>query len=446
MSRIVWIVILALLFLVPLQAQEDSCTGVVDMANVSCDVFDSQSACYGAGQVSAIQDCVEPADFSSPGDVIGLQGICSMHVGTCLSPSEWGLAVLHLAIDESDAVVTMILSGDVDIQNAASAREIHTLHITEDVVALSGPGMQFDEMANLSAGDTVNVDACNCTGNWLRILLDDGQSAWIPARYIEEQDELADLPTRDVSSPVYATMQALRLSAGADEGDCVKNGILIQMPGMSEPYPMEINGLRLELNGATVFIQETGNLALSLLVLDGMLRVKVNETWTQLSGGMQGIVHTDDEMQSLTVSTFTSDVADGIPLSLLPETIELETILDNPVPQIISIPECRVLSDQSDTCQLDFVNSDGDEIVTVNVEFIGAAEGDWTGSEHPMPDVVLGDAISGTLAVPQTCSVGSAGVIIGPVEWSVTITDAEGNISEPYTAYSYCVVESATHP
>ncbi len=130
---------------------------------------------------------------------------------------------------------------------------------------------------------------------------------------------------------------------------------------------------------------------------------------------------------------------EALPLALLPETVDPPAALVDDVPHIIGMESCRVISNAGETiCPIYFANRDGDAITRMEVHFVSAPQGEWTGSIRENPVLVEGNSVSGALSWGITCSTGKA-CFIGPVVWSITLTDAAGNVSEPFEASFNCV-------
>ncbi|MBE0690762.1 MAG: hypothetical protein IH587_11640, partial [Anaerolineae bacterium] len=141
----------------------------------------------------------------------------------------------------------------------------------------------------------------------------------------------------------------------------------------------------------------------------------------------------------LSVVPYVAGDVSALPVTLLPRTIDPLATLGDEVPHIVGVDACAVVSDRGETiCPLYFVNADGDNIARMDAEFVRAAQGEWSSNFREAPAVIDGDNISGTLAWGGTCSLGGAN-FIGPVVWSITITDEHGHISEPFEASFNCV-------
>ena len=124
---------------------------------------------------------------------------------------------------------------------------------------------------------------------------------------------------------------------------------------------------------------------------------------------------------------------------MLPELVELEPADADSVHQLVGQETCNVVSRRGDVaCPIHFVNADGDSIARMDVEFVYAAQGEWTSSERIDPPLMDGDNFSGRIAWDVSCTLGSEN-FISPVTWSVTITDENGNTSEPMEVWFSCV-------
>ena len=132
-----------------------------------------------------------------------------------------------------------------------------------------------------------------------------------------------------------------------------------------------------------------------------------------------------------------ADVA-NVPAELLPEVVDLAHALPESIPAIVGVEACQVAPDQSPTaCRVHFVNADAEAIQTLDVAFLSAPEGEWSGSSHDSPTLLDGNSTSGVLAWEATCSVGSS-IFVGPVAWQLTLTDVQGHRSEPFVASFNC--------
>jgi hypothetical protein len=338
---------------------------------------------------------------------------------------------------------SLVLVGGAELQDAASELYAVEAQVSADTRIFSGPGSSFAEMGSLSAGETVQVQACNCTQHWLRIVLDGGQAGWIFSNDVTFLGDVNTLPEANFSTPVYTSMQAFRLQSGARAcGEAAEEGVLIQTTAAA-PVPLQVNGVAMVVSG-TVFAQSSSGEALTIEVLSGSASVTVGSFTAAVHDGMRaaivpggaGLATGEGQIQ---VEPYQFADVESLPVEALPEAVEVADALANDAPQVVGLEPCRVISNSTRTaCRLHFANRDGDAITRIDVEFVSAPQGEWTSSSHDNPTIVQGDPVSGVLAWAPTCSLG-APCFIGPVFWSITLTDAAGNVSEPFLASFNCV-------
>ncbi len=439
---------LLLLIVTPVAAQVEDCpatvaTGIAAAAS-SCTNLGPNEVCYGHADVSAIVNCEEALEFDSSGDIIPLSTICALRLSPLQSSGEWGVAIMSVQPSTYPASITYALFGDIEIQNAAS--DVFALQVwaSKDADIHAGPGSHFEVIGVLNKDETVETNACNCTGNWLRITMSDGHIGWISAMDVSILGESGDLPVVEADTPVYESMQAFTFQGNEGETTCTEqpdDGILIQAPAEVESTSLQINGTEIALT-STIFVQSIPGQHLQIETLEGSTSVTANDSSVSVPAGTRVTVPLSLENTPAgrpTVSTYNADDVKTLPLSLLPRAIDPVASLDDEIPHIVGVDACRVASDRGETlCPLYFVNADGDAITRMDVEFVRAPQGTWTSNFREPPELIDGNNTSGVLAWGGTCSLGGAN-FIGPVEWSITITDEDGHVSEPFAASFNCV-------
>jgi uncharacterized protein YgiM (DUF1202 family) len=430
-------------------AQEDSCSSLVQAALSStaenCGDIATGEACFGHGTIDAIVNCADAPDFASPGDILPLDVVCSMQLGTIETPNSWGVARFQVPIDDTELSATYILFGDVRIQNAGSAFSQLEAQVIHDANVYSGAGSHYDVIGSLQAGQAIMAIACNCTGNWVRVRLGTGEIAWVAARNIDVVGDVETLPGVDSSTPIYQAMQAFVFQSEIQATSCAdapKSGILIQTPDSIEITYLQINGVDIALS-STIFIQSQPDGVLIIDVLDGRAQVTVDNFTATVAAGARAIVPmTEDDIASgmPRIVPYTYDNIANLYLDLLPKTIDPTAPLNEVIPVIVGIEPCAVIADQGPTtCPLYFLNPDGNAITHMEVDFISAPLGEWEGSIRQPPELLSGDYVSGSLVWDSTCSLSGGVNFIGPVQWSITITDDEGHVSEPFYAQFNCI-------
>jgi hypothetical protein len=444
--------LLGLLFVVPisttlLNAQESQDCPLMmrdySALQEACADMPDGTLCYGAGDVTAFVDCEVTPDFNEMGDQLPLATVCALHAqGESENEMQTqGVALMRIASAVSEIPVQMIVMGDVNMQNNSSNATTFETRIDMEAEVRTGPSSQYSIIDTLNAGDIVYVNACNCTGNWLRITLPDGNVGWIAARRATVLDTGMGLPSITPDTPVYNVMQAFTFaSAPADEScEQLPAGILIQAPS-DVHVPLSINGVAFRLE-STVFVH-LEPYAMMMDVLDGAVSI---ETETQLLDVPEGtriripmtlerLPNGDPELTFYTAG----DVVD-LPLPLLENPINPIEAIEDDTLRIVGQGMCDVVSDAGEAeCPIYFINRDGDAITNMQVDFVSAPIGEWASNDYDDPSRLQGNATIGTLNWQPTCSLAGEN-FIGPVKYSMTLTDETGHTSEPYEVYFNCI-------
>lgn len=424
--RLLWFALVMLLCVVPPALAQDG--GDTPDPAQACGDLAPNEVCYGQASVELMTDCEDAPDFDTAGDRASATQVCMLRT------SGEGVAFVHLRPDEASAY--MIATGDVEMQNVSSGRVGLEVTLTEDIDILAGPGSQYEVIGTLEAGTVVFVNACNCTRNWLRIMQDDGSVAWIPARRVDIGD--ADLPEVDPDTPVFAAMQAFRLVTGD-----ASSGLLIQMAADTdtEPLPLQINGVLLHIT-ATAFVRSLPGERMEIDVIEGEVRLESDTMTARVPAGGHILLPLDANSLptgAMSIAMVEPDHIAGLPLTLAPRPVEPGLGLAGTEPVIVGVEACSVVSDLGgEQCPVHFLNPDGDAIALLDAEFVYAPIGTWEGSRHADPPLLDGDATAGRLAWEVSCSLAGEN-FIGPVEWLLTLQDADGNRSEPFPASFNCV-------
>ena len=441
-------ILIALMFFPTLTiAQDDGCKTVVEEAITTaathCAELKPNEVCLGHPNIDKVIQNDPDLSFDTPGDTLSLDCLCSMHLSPLQTTGSWGLAMMQVSPSEDDQPIRYVLFGDVEIQNAASARSELTAQVVSATEVHSGPGSHYGVIETLPAGRIIDVNGCNCTGNWLRLVLEDGRVGWIWAGSVTGLGDDAELPMVRSDTPVYASMQAFTFRSG-DVPTCSsapEDGILIQARSELNEAQLQINGAEVTLD-ATVFVQSQPGKSLTIEVLEGAATITATGFAATVRAGARAVIPmTENNTPTglMRIEPFASQDVANLPVTLLPETVNPVGSLDGEIPYIAGVENCQVVSGRGETiCPLHFVNPDGDLITQMTVEFVDAPEGEWKGSVHNSPELMDGDTRSGRLAWNVSCSLGNA-CFIGPVRWSITLTDQAGHVSDPFEASFNCV-------
>jgi hypothetical protein len=276
-------------------------------------------------------------------------------------------------------------------------------------------------------------------------MLEDGQIGWILARDVTVIGDASTLPVAAADSPVYAAMQAFSLQTGASGVDCrdrLADGLLIQVPPDAEPVAIQINGVPIRMV-ATIFVQSQPQSALEIYVLEGRASITAQGQTLDVPAGiryMLPMAHDNTPTGDLEIHPFAPDVLASLPLQLLPHLPDPLVASNDRVPQIIGVEECSIVAGRGEIfCPVYFINRDGDAISRMDVEFVYAPLGEWEGSTRENPQLLTGTTSSGVLGWGVSCSLAVGENFIGPIRWSMTISDENGHTSEPFEAIFNCV-------
>ncbi len=223
------LLILLLSLTITLLAQDDVCPALVQTAleytDEVCSTTERNQACYGNLRVEAVLNAGADLEFDSPGDRVGIADIQTLNLSAMATPDEWGVALMQVQANLPDTLpgqnVTMLIFGDVTIENQQGQQRSDITKI--EVVALdttnirTGPGLGFSVFRLVPREQKLLVDGRDETGNWLRVILDEGTNiGWVSI--VAVSGENASLPVVQTSTPInilrYRPMQAFYFQSG----------------------------------------------------------------------------------------------------------------------------------------------------------------------------------------------------------------------------------------
>jgi hypothetical protein len=198
-----------------------SCPEIVqtalDLTEQRCSATGRNEACYGN---ALLQAQPQPGSnnfvFEESGDIVPVSDLQSLRMSAMdISHGLWGVALMRLqasiAEDEPNQNVTMLLFGDVQLQNQVS-HPIPVAVTHDRAIVFSGPSLASFRIAQIPAGRTLMATGRSRDGLWLRVRLTDAYArTWISAADVRAAEGSPDLSTLTVvngSTPDYAPMQA----------------------------------------------------------------------------------------------------------------------------------------------------------------------------------------------------------------------------------------------
>ncbi|MEL7236270.1 MAG: SH3 domain-containing protein, partial [Chloroflexota bacterium] len=199
--------------------------------------------------------------------------------------------------------VVMLVMGDTEITNEVPADEAFIpappieLRVNTGGARLrSGAGLNFTIAGVAQLGETVQADAKNPAGDWLRVVYDEDRVGWMFVNLLDVTAEQIDgLPVVDPT--IRTPMQAFYFTTGIGNPDCneAPNAVLIQSP-QGARTTLTINAAEITL-GSTIYLEtDPSNGDMILYVLDGV--AEVNNL--VVPEGYRAVVSTAGSVQAVT--------------------------------------------------------------------------------------------------------------------------------------------------
>lgn len=262
---------------------QNSCSSLVAQAlnelDQSCSDVSRNTACYGYDAVTAQFTAPVAEDyFAIPSDQAGIAGITTLQTAAMdIAKDQWGVALLNVQASMPEALpgqgAIFILLGDSQIENAVPADEAFQPASPIDVLVRvganvrSGPGLAYNTVGTVGAGNTIAADGRDASGEWLRVTFRD-RAAWISTLVLQDDPAFLELPTLDASA--RTTMQAFYLQTGIGEPSCAEapqDGLIVQGP-QNVKLDLTVNGANVRI-GSTVAFTLSDPDTMQISVLDG---------------------------------------------------------------------------------------------------------------------------------------------------------------------------------
>ncbi|NJL95421.1 MAG: SH3 domain-containing protein [Anaerolineae bacterium] len=226
--------------------QGDACSQIVqtllEATREVCDGTGRNSACYGNFPAEAQPRAdVSGFEFDTVGDVVNIADMASIRLSALdLANAQWGVALLEVQASIPDEVpenVTMILMGDVQVENQgqASATSLDVTALANINIRL-GPGTEFTRIGRFENGQIARADGRSEDSTWLRIQLPDGALGWVATEFVTLGGDLQTLPPIQLDrllQPNFGPMQAFTFRTGSNDAPCESapdSGLTIQTP------------------------------------------------------------------------------------------------------------------------------------------------------------------------------------------------------------------------
>lgn len=319
-----------------------TCPDVVSIALETLDQLCTETgrneACYGHITLDAQpQPDVDRFNFDREGDIEDITDIQTLRLARMdVNDGTWGVAIMHIQADLPDTAtdqnVTLLLFGDVEIDNAASATvqlEVQ-LASSANVNVRLRPNVQSPVVATAGRTDSVMATGRLADSSWVRIRLpDSGIAGWVASFLVEDGANIEALPVVGETSRHYGPMQAFMFQSGTNDVACPEqphSGLIIQTPEGDAKVTFLINEVDIQL-GSTVFFQADPGTEMTVSVVEGSAHVTAGGVSQDVVAGTKSSIPMDDD---LTIAgppgpPVPYDMADvqALPVGSLPRAIEI---------------------------------------------------------------------------------------------------------------------------
>jgi hypothetical protein len=286
----IWLLFVTAVISFKLLAQGDVCAEVLlpvlEQVSGICQGAGRNEICYGNNEVEASFRGDTAIAFANPSDIAPVPMLDSLHTSAYDSATgRFGVAVMQVQASNipntlPGQVLTFVLMGDVEVQNAVSPEEAFVPVEPIEVFSLTAANIRVEPNSSsaiawsVAANSSLAIDARTETADWFRVVGAE-QAAWISVTVLVSNEGMSSLPVYSRAS--RTAMQSFYFTAGIGRPSCEQapNQLLIQGPQGSETN-LTINGAELRI-GSTIVLSQPSENVLRVSVLDG------NATVNQIS-------------------------------------------------------------------------------------------------------------------------------------------------------------------
>lgn len=389
----------------PVAAQDGLCPALVQNAIAVtedlCNGIGRNEACYGhTALLAEPQPDIASFTFDTEGDVEQIDQIRTLRLSLMdVDNGLWGVSLLRLQASyqtsQPDDNVTMVLFGGVELENQMTNEPTLEATVSADskVNVRLGPSANDRVIGSVLPGQVVTATGRSQDGEWTRIVLPaTGTTGWVANWLITSESDLTTLDVVDGSAKYYGPMQAFTLNTGPNDTVCDEspgNGLLIQTPEGAAKVTLLINEVDVQVGSTVYFTAEAGN-EMAIYVIEGRARVTVDDEVQIARAGTALTVPMDENLVAAGPPTSEAafDVNDpvlqALPLSLLPQEVEIVPFTSEPEPVVVETGQVAM-------CHIPPGNPDAAETIIVDASAVEAhlAHGDTEGACPGDEDIII---------------------------------------------------------
>lgn len=309
MKKTIWMFGMTLaafaLCVVPVVGQAVACPALVQQAlnaaDAACAAAGRNQMCYGNVSITAVPaDDTAQVTFEQVGDLVDVTQVQSVALsGMDTAAGNWGVAIMKLQTNVPGAlpgqVVTFVLFGNVEIENAAEALPTVTLTAAASAAVVDVP--DGETLLTLNAGDVLTANGQSADGEWLRVALPTDGYGWVAAEAVTAAGDLATLVIAEPGTPVFGPMQAFYFRSGIGDAPCAEapdSGLMIQTPEGVGRVTVSVNGVNMQL-GSTAYLRTRPENEFGISLIEGSAIAEIDGAEQYIPAGAWITVPTDDD-------------------------------------------------------------------------------------------------------------------------------------------------------
>lgn len=370
--RLKWFLWILLMMTVPAMAQETTCLltqqATIAEAGGWCQGLSTGEMCYGDGGLQVLDTDGTALPAGAAGDRLRLSELSL--VSSQIRETAWGMALLQTqalgATSGSPQMLAFAILGAATLTNDAPEQAAYLYApITPEQGAnlRSGPGEQYRQLGAIAQNESVLLTGRSADGLWLRMQRADGSAGWLVASAVLA--DTSELPTVTVDDPApdlyYAPFAAFSVHVDDESVSCaggVPSGVLVQNVHATDAASIQLNGVRLQFDGALFLTQrgtdESTRLVVNviagevdLMPIEGEAVPVEAAQFVELYTDEDGIVQVSDP------AAYDYETLVVLPLSVLPQpmyvAVELTQYITpapsedrSPIADMLATDPCRI--------------------------------------------------------------------------------------------------------
>lgn len=367
MRKTILSIIYALISIAIISAQATDCPldfePALARASELCLGAGRNQVCYGNNLVNMVpQRANLTYTFNMPGDITDVNNVQALSLSALDEASgNWGIALMRLLanLDPTNSQdVTIILFGDVDIDNAVPYQEYQEVVSNAYSNIRRYPKADATVVQSVVPSEGLQAIGKIADNSWIQVVNPaTNYMGWISAPLLNDVD-FSSLEVVNPYIPYFGPMQAFYYSSGTSRYDCTSipgDGMLIQTPEGLRRVTLWINEVTIEFlpgSGTTTLVQTELDNSVSFNMLEGSAFIQNGQSGYVVVPGSKVTIHKNSDSDTVNVSSpvpYDSSVISSAPVDSLDRPIEVMPPAD----------ESAITSANSDVLESSTTNGSG---------------------------------------------------------------------------------------